>query len=62
MLAIHMHSSASSSSSQDRQCWVHTVARGDSSLVFTAQLHHLASLIIEYINLQDKGKELSCFD
>ena len=51
MLAIYMHSSASSSSSQDRQSWVHTVARGDGSLVFTAQLRHLASLIVEYINL-----------
>ncbi len=58
MLAIHMHSPASSSSSQDRQSWVHTVARGDGSLVFTAQLHHFASLIVEYINLQHKGKEL----
>lgn len=58
MLAIYMHSPASSSSSQDRQSWVHTVARGDGSLVFTAQLRHLASLIVEYINLQHKGKEL----
>jgi len=56
-----MHSPAGSSSSQDRQSWVHTVARRDGSLMFTTQLYHLASLIIEYINLQDIGQELSCF-